>query len=307
MVLMSNIFYFFKEAFINFKRNWSTSLGAIITIFLSLFVIGLFMVATIVINNVLGEYEEQVSISVFIADTAEQADIDTLTNYIEGLDDVSATTWVSKEQALEDFANSGATNPEIIEQLDGTNPLPASIKVELEDSQQVEAVANQILSNTTFTKICDNPDDPTDSVKYGQQTVQKLFQIINYIRYASAIVVALLVFVTFIFINNTIRLAIMARRREISIMRLVGASNAFIRGPFLMEGALQAILGAGLAIGLLAAVKQIMLPKIQSSIAWLDFTISSSAYMQINILLIAIGLLIGLFGSALAMRRYLKV
>lgn len=304
---MSNILYFFKEAFINFRRNWSTSLGAIITIFLSLFVIGLFLMATIVINNVLGSYEDEVSISVYVADDAEQTDIDSLESYLNNLDGVKSVTWVSKEEALESFANSNSTNPQIIEQLDGTNPLPASFVVQLNDPQQVSDVANTILSNSTFIKVCDEPDNPTNSIKYGQQTVQKLFQVVNYIRVASIAVVALLIFVTFIFINNTIRLAILARRKEISIMRLVGASNGFIRGPFLMEGSLQAIVGSLLAVGLLGIIKATALPKMQQAIAWLDFSMSSGTFTQISIALVLIGLIIGLFGSALAMRRYLKV
>lgn len=304
---MSDFLYFIKEAFINFKRNWSTSLGAVITIFLSLFVIGLFMLGTMVLNNVLGSYEDEVSISVFIADDAAQTDIDALQSYLEGMDEVQSVTWVSKEQALEDFANSNSTNPQIVEQLDGTNPLPASFRVKLDDPQQVSDIANRILSNSAFTKVCEEPDNPTDSIKYGQQTVQKLFQVINYIRAASVAVVALLIFVTFIFINNTIRLAILARRKEISIMRLVGASNGFIRGPFLMEGGLQALVGTALAVMLLMTVKDLALPKLQASVAFLNFSIASDAFLQISLILLAIGLVIGLFGSALAMRRYLKV
>lgn len=168
-------------------------------------------------------------------------------------------------------------------------------------------MANTILSNSTFIKVCDEPDNPTNSIKYGQQTVQKLFQVVNYIRVASIAIVALLIFVTFIFINNTIRLAILARRKEISIMRLVGASNGFIRGPFLMEGSLQAIVGSLLAVGLLGIIKATALPRMQQAIAWLDFSMSSGTFAQISIALVLIGLVIGLFGSALAMRRYLKV
>jgi len=168
-------------------------------------------------------------------------------------------------------------------------------------------VADQILSNSAFTKVCDEPDNPTNSVKYGAQTVQKLFQVVNYVRAASVAIVALLIFVTFIFINNTIRLAILARRKEISIMRLVGASNGFIRGPFLMEGGLQAIIGSLLAIGLLTLVKNLAMPKLQATVAWLDFSVAGSSFTQISLVLVGIGLIIGLFGSALSMRRYLKV
>ena len=304
---MSNFLYFLKEALINFKRNMSTSLGAIVTIFLSLFVIGLFVIGSMLVNNVLGNYENEVTIRVMISDSASQNDIDTLGNYIQGLDNVDSVTWISKEQALQDFSDQSSMNPEIIDQLDGTNPLPASYEVKLVDSQQVETVAGEIGSNETFLKICDKPDNPSDSLKYGQGTVKKLFQVINVARGAAIGIVALLIFVTFIFINNTIRLAILARRKEIAIMRLVGASNGFIRGPFLMEGTLQSIVGAGLAIISLQIIRNTALAKVQASINWLNISIAGSAYTKIYLLLLAFGLVIGIFASLLAMRRYLKV
>jgi cell division transport system permease protein len=304
---MSNIFYFIKEAMINFKRNWSTSLGAVITIFLSLLVIGIFMVGSLMVNNIVGSVEDKVSIQVFIADDASSKDIDTLYAYCEGLDDVKSVSFTTKEQALSDFQNSMTSNPEIIEQLDGTNPLPASIDIELNDAQKVEDVAAQIESNATFKKICDDPTDPSSSIKYGQKTVKRLFQITNYVRYVGVAIVALLVFVTFIFINNTIRLAILARRKEIAIMRLVGASNGFIRGPFLMEAVLQSVLGSLFAIGCIEIIKRAALPRITEALSWLPISLSGGEYFKIYLVLFLAGLIIGLFGSLLAMRRYLKV
>ena len=119
--------------------------------------------------------------------------------------------------------------------------------------------------------------------------------------------VALLTFVAFVFINNTIRLAISARRREIGIMRLVGASNGFIRGPFILEGTLEAILGALLAIGVLVAGVNAVLPKLANSMQFLSFAIPTQTLVATAGALLALGVVIGLFGSAIAMRRYLKV
>ena len=109
------------------------------------------------------------------------------------------------------------------------------------------------------------------------------------------------------FINNTIRLAIMARRKEIAIMRLVGASNGFIRGPFLMEGALHAIIGAALAIGSIELIRRLALPKLQASLAFLPIQVEGNIFIVIYLALLVAGLVIGLIGSAFAMRRYLKV
>ena len=117
----------------------------------------------------------------------------------------------------------------------------------------------------------------------------------------------MLVFIALIFINNTIRLAILARRKEIAIMRLVGASNGFIRGPFLMEGALHAIIGSLLAIGVIELLRRLAVPRLQEMVKFLNFNVDGSVYGLIYISLVVFGLVIGVVGSLLAMRRYLKV
>ena len=191
--------------------------------------------------------------------------------------------------------------------LDGENPLPASLVIKLDDPQQVEATATKIVDDSQFAQICDSKDNPSSDVNYGRETVEKLFSLTSYIRIAAVVLVALLTFVAFVFINNTIRLAISARRREIGIMRLVGASNGFIRGPFILEGTLEAILGALLAIGVLIAGVNAVLPKLSNSMQFLSFAIPTQTLVATAGALLALGVVIGLFGSAIAMRRYLKV
>jgi cell division transport system permease protein len=307
MVSMSSIGYFFKESLQGFTRNLSTAIGSIITIFLSLLIIGLFLVGGALINNLLASVENEVTITCYVADDAEQSDINKVMSDIRNMGDVKEVSFTTKEQALENFSSSMTSNPDIIEQLDGTNPLPASIDVELNDPQQVVSVAEQIANNSTFQKICDEPDNPSSSVIYGQGTVERLFQVVNYARYIGAALIVLMIVIALIFINNTIRLAILARRKEIAIMRLVGASNGFIRGPFLMEGALHAIIGSLLAVAVLQALRTFALPQLQNAVKFLDFTLAGHYYLLIYVMLVVAGLIIGLIGSAVAMRRYLKV
>jgi len=130
---------------------------------------------------------------------------------------------------------------------------------------------------------------------------------IIFLGFAAVVLVGLLTFIAFIFINNTIRLSITARRREIAIMRLVGASNGFIRGPFITEGVLQAILGSLLSIGVLELLRNLMIPRLQESIGWMSFALPMQYYLVTYAALILVGVIIGLFGSAIAMRRYLRV
>jgi cell division transport system permease protein len=199
-----------------------------------------------------------------------------------------------------------ANSPDIIEQLEG-NPLPASLDVSLKDPRTVEQMADKILANQLFIAVCDRPDNPEESLHYGQQIVNKLFAFTRIIRIVEVVFVVMLAVVSLIFINNTIRLAIYARRKEIGIMRLVGASNWFIRMPFLLEGVIQALIGATLAILSLLAVEAVILPRLAEAVPFLALSLSGGAMTQISVALVLAGVAIGLLGSAMAMRRYLKV
>lgn len=301
---MSSFAYFLKQSLQGFARNLSTTLGSIITIFLSLLIIGVFIVGAAVIENVVKSVENEVSITAYISDDAKDSDIKRAQEYIQGLDGVASISFTSKDDALENFRNM-SSNADIVDELGG-NPLPASINIELSDPQMVQQVAGQIESSSQFAAVADE-DNPADSLKYGQRTVERLFSVTNYVRYIGIALIVLLVFIALVFINNTIRLAIMARRKEIAIMRLVGASNGFIRGPFLMEGALHAVIGAVLAIISLELLHRFALPQLQGSLAFLPIEVSGTTFLAIYGILLLAGLIIGLTGSAFAMRRYLKV
>lgn len=302
----SNIGYSLREAFSHFFRNWTTSFGAVITIFLSLFIIGLFIVGSALISSAIGTIEDTVTINAFISDDASDEDVQAFKQKLESWDNVAAVNFKSKEDAYEEFSNMSSSADSTLAALDGENPLPRSYEIIMDDSSQVEDMADRIKSDPDFQAICDT-GDPNEDVLYSQEMVGRLFQITTYIRIACIVLVALLTFIAFIFINNTIRLSITARRREIAIMRLVGASNGFIRGPFVTEGVLQALLGSLFAIGVLELVRNLLMPRIQNMVSWMPFEIPIEVYLTTYAALVVVGLVIGLFGSAIAMRRYLKV
>ncbi len=312
----SNFGYSIKEAFRHFFRNWTTSFGAVVTIFLSLFIIGLFIVGSVLINSAIGNVEDQVTIQAYISDEASDSDVEAFQNKLEGMDNVKNVDFVSKEEALEEYSSSISSSADVtMSALDGQNPLPRSYRIEMEDPSQVEEMAETIKADSGFRKIVDDANtevddkdaDVAENVRYGQEEVTRLCQLTDYIRIAAVVLVGLLTFVAFIFINNTIRLSITARRREIAIMRLVGASNGFIRGPFLTEGVIQALIGSLLSIGALELIRNFVVPQVSSSLSFMSFTVPMEVYYVTYGSLVLIGALIGLFGSAIAMRRYLKV
>ncbi|MBM6776226.1 ABC transporter permease [Collinsella tanakaei] len=312
----SNFGYSLREAGSHFARNLGTSIGAVITIFLSLFIIGLFILGSAVVNSMIGSVEDQVKINAFISDDATDEQIQAFYDKLTSWENVKSVQFKTKEDALADYTSNISNNADMtLGALDGENPLPRSFVIEMYEPSQVEETAERIKADTDFRQIVDddNPDvddveaDVNAGVLYGQEEVSVLFQMTAYIRVAVVVLVGLLTFISFIFINNTIRLSITARRREIAIMRLVGASNSFIRGPFLTEGVLQALLGSLLTIGALELCRNFGMPMIQSVVSFLTINIPLRMYLFTYAALVLIGIVIGLFGSAIAMRRYLKV
>ncbi len=308
--MISKLGYFLKESLISSRRNIGTTVGGVITLFLSLLMVGVSIMGSAVINNVTTSFEDQVNIRLYISDDAKDKQINALTEYLESLEsdegNVSSVTFMDKDAVLESFKQQTSNNTDIADQLDG-NPLPRTYVIELRDTQKVADTVNAILANETFTKIADNAENPSESVKYGQGTVERLFLVVNLIRYACIAAIVLLVVISLVFLNNTIRLAINARRREISIMRLVGASNGFIRGPFIMEGILQALMGAILAIICIAVMRSAVMPRLENLVSFLDLSVDPSLYGFIYLVLLVAGVVVGTIGSVLAMRKYLKI
>ena len=301
-----NVSYFVRESIQNFRRNWVMTLGAVITIYLSLLLVGVFLVTGVLVNSVVKSVEDKVTIQIFLKDGAATADVNALQQKLLGNTLVRGVEYTSKDKALQQFKIDMKQSPEIIDQLEG-NPLPASLDVTLKDPRTVEQMVGNIKADALFVKVADRPDNPEESLKYGQQVVKKLFAFTRVIRTLEIAFVAMLALVSLIFINNTIRLAIYARRKEIGIMRLVGASNWFIRTPFLLEGVLQSLIGATLAILSLVGLQAAIMPRLGEALPFLPVSMNSGSTAQIALTLVVAGVFIGLLGSGFALRRYLKV
>ena len=301
-----NVGYFVRESIQNFRRNWVMTLGAVITIYLSLLLVGVFLVAGVLVNNIVKSVEDKVGIQIFLKDGAATGDVSALQRKLSGDGLVLGVEYTSKDKAMQKFKEDMKDSPELIDQLEG-NPLPASLDVTLREPRTVEQMVGRIKADPLFTKVADRPDNPEKSLKYGEQVVKKLFAFTRIIRTLGIALVAMLAAVSLIFINNTIRLAIYARRKEIGIMRLVGASNWFIRTPFLLEGVLQSLIGATLAILSVVGIQAAVLPRLGDTLTFLPVGMDVGTTAQIALVLIIAGVFIGLLGSGFALRRYLKV
>jgi cell division transport system permease protein len=299
--------YFLGEAFNSFRRNWVMSLVAVTIVYVSLMLVGAFFLTGSILNAMVSNLESKVSIQVFLKDGAATTDVSKLQADILKDARVEGVTYVSKAEALTRFKERTKNAPQLVEQLRG-NPLPASLEVKLKDPRQVKAVVATIEKNPTLALVIKNPTQPEpNDIKYGQEVVENLFKATQVIRVFVLTFVILLLVVSLVLIGNTIRLAIFSRRREIGIMRLVGASNWFIRTPFLLEGTFQSLIGAVLAIVTLLAAQGIIVPWLQNNLRFLPVAITGATIAQLSVLLVLSGVLMGLLGSGVAVRRYLKV
>jgi cell division transport system permease protein len=299
--------YFLGEALSSFRRNWVMSLVAVTIIYISLLLVGSFFLTGALLNRVVTSFEQKVSINIFLKDGVAPTDVETLQADIKKDVRVDGVTYVSKDEALARFKERTKNTPQLVEQLRG-NPLPASLEVKLKDPREVKSVVDGIKAMPVLAKTIANPADPeADDIKYGQNIVENLFKATSVVRMFVLVFVIMLLIVSLVLIGNTIRLAIYSRRKEIGIMRLVGASNWFIRTPFLLEGVFQSIIGATLAILTLIATQALVVPWLQNNLRFLPVTVDNTTVAQLMGLLLLTGVLIGLVGSGAAVRRYLKV
>ena len=170
IMVLSNFGYSLREAGHHFRRNWSTAFGAVVTIFLSLFIIGLFVLASALIENMVGNVKNRVTIQAFLSDNADQTAVDSFTKQVQGWDNVESVTYKSKEEALKEYKTtmSNRNAADAVAALDGQNPIPASLVIKMKDPKQVEETAQKIAAYNDFKPISDTIDNPSSNVHYGR-------------------------------------------------------------------------------------------------------------------------------------------
>lgn len=287
--------WFLGEAITSLKRNWEISLAAIYNVALSLLIVGVFSLVVLTLNQFVTRLENQVEIEAFLVDGASFDTIQALQDKIISWAEVKDVRYISKEEALERFKQLYKDQPDMWKNLSG-NPLPASYQITLKNPRDVEKVASRL-----------RKEQVVESLDYGQQIVKRLFSVTSTLRTVGLVFIILQGFVSISLIGLTIRLAIYARRNEVAIMRLVGASNWFIRLPFLLEGMLQGIIGSLVAIIVIYFLKIGFFESIVEQLKFLNITFASALFFKVSIGLLLGGMAIGAFGSTLSLRRYLKV
>lgn len=294
---MLRIGYNVRQALQQIWRNKGMSTASVFAITAMLLILGLFFVITVNINlfteMLKNNYNE---VEVFLNDDVKKSDAEDIMNKIDAEPGVKSSTYRSKTEAMKIMKARWGENSYLLDSL-GDNPLPSSIVVTVDSMSTADNVIKMVKGT-----------DGVEDVKYYQDTVKKLTKITNFLKIAAMIIMVFLIIVSIVVVSNTIKLTVFARAKEIEIMKYIGATNWFIRGPFLIEGILIGVISSAVS----AVATFFIYREIISLVGKQFMTIMSSplvpaGYLSVNLILIflAIGVSIGACGSIVSMRKFL--
>lgn len=288
----------FREGAKNIFRNGWMSVASIGAVTVTLILVGTFVALMLNINEMANKVEEDVEIKVLIELTAEEDEIKNLNTEIEKISGIDTIRFSSKDDELQGLVKGMGEEGQAWEMFEQDNPLNHAYVVKAKNPQDTADIASKI------EKL-----DPVYKVIYGQDVVPRLFKFNNYARVIGLALIAGLVLTAVFLISNTIKLTIMARSREIGIMKLVGATNGFIRWPFFVEGLLLGILGSILPIIVIATAYYLVLENIsgQTSFHFVKLLPFNPFIWQLSGIIFLVGALIGMWGSGMSVRKFLKV
>jgi len=292
---MTRLRLVFSEAFRSIGANLATTFASVVSVLIGMVLIGVFVGIGTWLVSWSDDKKRELAVHVYVNEAATPKQIDQLRVVLESDERVKpgGITFITKAEAL---AIMRKRNPELTENL-VSNPLPASFDVVPKRGEDTANIAVSVQK----AKLA-----AVDEVRHGKEVSERILQIARAIQVVFLVVVIVLLGASTILIANTIRLSIFARRREIEVMKLVGATNWFVRGPFMLEGVLTGLAGSVAVVALLFVGREIAVPQILGHIQD-DPDVRALAFTWTAALLIGVGLVIGAIGSGMTMRRFLRV
>ena len=288
--------YYFHEVLLSMIRNrWMTA-ASIGTVAVSLFVLGVFLIIVMNMNKMAASLESQVQISVYINDNLPEEGRKEIERMTKALKGVTTIEYVPREEALKKLRERLGENKKILDALGDSNPLPNAFLVTVSNPDDVKKIAAAIADLYGV-----------DEVKYGQDVAANLFELTHLMRFFGAILMGLLLGATIFIISNTIRLTVFARRKEIAIMKYVGATDWFIRWPFILEGVGLGIIGGGVSAFALKNFYSAMVEKIYESLAFFPMIEQYPFMHYVAMALVGAGIFIGILGSTISLKRFMEV
>lgn len=296
MMKLRTLGYFFKESLTSLKRNGWMSFASVITVAISLFICGVFWLLVLNVNNMADTIESSVEIRAFLQEDISEEQIDAIENRIKGLPGVSSVEFISRDEALDSLKDQFGEQSDLLEALKGQNPLPDSFTVKTKTADDVVPVAEAMENTQMFEKV-----------RYGQGVVEKLFALINWVRLLGMGMMVLLGVAAVVLVAITIRLTVYARKKEITIMKYVGATDWFIRWPFFLEGIFLGFIGSLIAVLVLFWSYASLLENISVSLTFIRLISEPNLLWQISMGMMLAGTSLGALGSIISLRKFLKV
>ena len=290
---MSRIKLLLSESLRSMGANLSTTVAATMTVLIGMFLLGLFVALGSWVVSWSDHVKSQLEVRVLLAEEAAPKQVNVLRAYLDGDSRIKHYTFVSKADALRIQTKS---TPQLAKGLP-FNPLPASYNLTPRRAEDVLAIAADVRAQK-FKAV--------DEVIDGQKTSKRILQVSRAIEVVFLIAVIILLAASVLLIANTIRLSIFSRRREIEVMKLVGATNWFVRGPFMLEGLLCGVIGAMAAVVLLLLGKIFVLHAILGD-GYRSSDVQALSFSLVALILLVVGLGVGALGSGMTLRRFLKV
>ncbi len=288
-----------RESIKSLARNAWMTIASVSAVTVTLFLVGTFLVIMLNLNNIATNIEKDVEMKVLIDVSAGQAEQDELKKNIESISQVESVVFSSKEEELNNLIASFGDEGEAFKLFEQENPLKDVFIVKASDPADTSTVAKKIKEL-----------DFVSEVHYAEETIERLFKVVNVGRNIGLALIIGLVFTAMFLISNTIKVTIFARRKEIEIMKLVGATNSFIRWPFFLEGLFLGVLGSILPIAIIAVTYNRLSELVKQTAVQNTFLELLPMYplvLQVSGIIVVIGAFIGIWGSLMSVRKFLRV
>jgi cell division transport system permease protein len=287
--------YFFRETFTAVRRNALVTFAAISTVFISLFLLGGSLLVERQVRLMAGEWASKVEVSVFIRDVASGDEIEALGRKVAEMPEVDRVFFESREEAYARFKKLFRDSQSLIENVDA-DAMPQSYRVKLKDPEKFAVIRARLAG-----------DPAVEEVRDEQRLLKNLFAVTRVLRTGVQAVAIIMLVAAAGLIGNTVRMAVFARRKEIAIMKLVGATNWFIRIPFLIEGVVEGLLGAVMAVLGIFAMKVLFIDPLRGQVSFVPTWVGTGEILSTIPWIIGAGVLIAAAASLVAMRRFLDV
>ena len=294
--MFSSLSYFWGETFRSLFRNRFMAIASVLTVTLSMFILGVFLSAVLNINHMASYLENQVEMTVYLKDGLTTDQVMGIGKYLKAQPGMKEIKFTNKDQAMKDFRERMGDQQGLLDAING-NPLPASYQMSFQTPEQLKTAAEVVAKY-----------QGVETVQYGKDIIEQLYKVAQIIRLSGIVLIIFLAGAELFIISNTIRLTVFARRREIQIMKYVGASNGFIRWPFLFEGMVIGFLGSGFASLILwEGYKTVVSEMAAAGLVFIPMIPLSPFMGYTTLIILAAGIVIGVMGSAISLRKYMKV